>query len=134
MNKYPEKYPALLDTWVALLDGEPIGWALRVHTTYKAGQGAKKRGRGWVENNRPVKDEAMFYVHPDHRRKGIGRALRALIEQEHGPGMVTPWDDASEGFYGTFKGWELHREEDPPGWDATRIHSSLAEAWPMRKA
>jgi GNAT superfamily N-acetyltransferase len=114
---YSTLYPNLLDTWVALLDGEPVGWVLRAHTTYKAGQGAKKRGRGMPVNGRPIKGEAMFYVHPDHRRKGIGRALRDLIEQEHGPGIVQPWDDISEGFYSTFKGWELQREDEPAEFD-----------------
>jgi GNAT superfamily N-acetyltransferase len=117
MNMYSTMYPNLLDTWVALLDGEPVGWVLRAHTTYKAGQGAKKRGRGMPVNGRPIKGEAMFYVHPDHRRKGIGRALRDLIEREHGPGIVTAWDDISEGFYGTFKDWELQREDEPAEFD-----------------
>ncbi len=113
MNVYCDKYPDAFDTWVALRDDEPVGWALRVHTTYSDGGWgvSASRGRGWAENRQPVKGEAMFYVHPDHRRKGIGLALLDLLDRDRGPGIVTPWDDASEGFYRLARGWDLRRED-----------------------
>ncbi len=104
MNVYCDKYPDALDTWVALLDDEPIGWALRTRTAFEG-------GKGWSENRTPLEGEAMFYVHPEHRRKGVGRALLDLITRDRGPGIVTPWDDASEGFYRLAKGWDLRRED-----------------------
>jgi GNAT superfamily N-acetyltransferase len=104
MQVYTDRHGKKCDTWVALDDGEPIGWGLRVHT----GEGA-----GWC-SMQPKKGEVMVYVHPSRRREGIGGALLREIENGKGAGIVWGWDDASMEFYQSAvpRDWEIWIEDD----------------------
>jgi GNAT superfamily N-acetyltransferase len=102
MSRYPRENGELVDTWVALEDGEPVGWALRVHTSRDTAL------KGWGLARRspppfsfPQKGEVMTYVHPGRRRQGIGRALLRRIAQDmpNAGGRVAAWDDVAELFY-----------------------------------
>jgi ribosomal protein S18 acetylase RimI-like enzyme len=77
---YPGNNPL---TCVAFLDGEPIGWSLYADHYF---------GRS---------DVIMVYVHPSHRRRGVGQSLARAIHGASGKEVVSAvaWSQESKKFY-----------------------------------
>jgi GNAT superfamily N-acetyltransferase len=112
MNMYCHWHGELLDTWVAFEDDEPVGWSLRVRKNKR-----KSKAGGWSTSygDNPEEGEVFTYVHPRHRRRGIGRALLLQVERDVGsaaPGVVYVWNDAARDFYSevTPRGWEQRED------------------------
>ncbi len=80
-----EEKPEQMMTWVAFVDGEIVGWAIQI-----MGCGCEHK-------------EAMYYVHPDWRRKGVGTAIMNRMKKDDYPCWVHRWNRTSTLFFNKFK-------------------------------
>jgi ribosomal protein S18 acetylase RimI-like enzyme len=71
--------------YIAKLDGEIVGWLLQ------------RPMPPWEPKGT---DDAKIFVHPEHRREGIGRKLiKAAQETSGGRMVVYPWNKRSGAFF-----------------------------------
>lgn len=80
-----EAKPERMMTWVAFVEGKPVGWGIQ------------------IIRERDYRQESMYYIHPHWRRKGIGTRILKRMKKDGYPFWVHIWNNESSCFFTKMK-------------------------------